>query len=200
MTFLKGNAPVPSWTLVCLVNFSETIPCCSLLSAALSFSRDHIGIGQFLSSRAYSYIRFHATNEHLLLFQQNFIRPNFLFLCFPAPQHTPSQQPLHRESSVIKDSYELFVFEQERFTFDWYLALSKVTQEWRERFPCAVAWCLRETDVPPSPALAHCTALPSLIPCSIATLTADEIKYKIEIPGELLTCSGSHGGDNHWSG
>lgn len=95
-TFLKGNAPVPSWTLVCLVNFSETIPCCYLLSAALPFSRDHIGIGQFMSTRVYSHIRFHAINEHLLLFQQNFVWPIFLFLCSPAPWHTPSQQLLHR--------------------------------------------------------------------------------------------------------
>lgn len=63
--------------------FSETIPCCSLLSAALPFSRDHTGIGQFTSSRVYSYIQFHAINEHLLLSQQNFIWPIFLFLCSP---------------------------------------------------------------------------------------------------------------------
>lgn len=155
------------------------------------------------------YIRFHALSEHLLLFQQNFIWPIFLFLCSPAPWHIPSQQPLHRDSFVIKDSYELFVFEQERFTFDGCLASNKFRQQWRERdslllWRVGMTGWLRETDVPPVLPLHNALPFPPSSPALLLPWlqTKQNIRYRYQ--GELMACSASHGashdGDSHWSG
>lgn len=149
MTLL--NTPVPSWTVVCLVNFSETIPCCSLLSAALPFSRDHTGRGQLMSSRVYSYIQFHAINEHLLLSQQNFIWPIFLFLC-SSSWHTPTQQPLHRVLLLKILTNSLSLNRRDLLSTDIWHQVNLDNSAERDSlllWHASVAGCLRETDVPP---------------------------------------------------
>lgn len=54
----------------------------------------------------------------------------------PAAWQIPPQQPPHRRSFFINDSYELSVFEQKRFTFDQCLASSNFAQQWIEIPSC----------------------------------------------------------------
>lgn len=141
MSFLKSNVPVSYWPLFCLVNFSEPSPRCYLLLAVeLAPLFPSAGIVSAWASSCLmslsllisSHIRLNAINGRLLLFQQDF-DPFF----FPSVHQHPSlaaclippQQPLHGRSFVINVSYELSVFEQERFTFDRCLASSNFTQQ-----------------------------------------------------------------------
>lgn len=128
MSFLKGNVPVSGWTLFCIfLSPSLAVICCSLLWR----SRWHRSIHVQQFSPVPFWVNLPSTSDLMLpmgiysFFSRTLFNP--FFFSSLAAWHTLPQQPLHR--SFINDSYELSVFEQERFTFDWYLASSYFMQQ-----------------------------------------------------------------------